>query len=186
MEIRDLVKLKFSFVFLFFLSSCGLKVSQEVSDNVLLGEWSLDKVQCGDEFDLTVETELYYFESNSIDVGLTFDGSRLSYKSIGDCTTTSTGIYKTDFNGTSKGVVDFYDIITGGTTCFETINEIKTGTDQSVRTTLDGTFSEDMDWKVSEDRSTLYLTYPNGLEGSSETTGCALSCYCRAKFDRVD
>ena len=95
-------------------------------------------------------------------------------------------IYKTDFNGTSKGVVDFYDIITGGTTCFETINEIKTGTDQSVRTTLDGTFSEDMDWKVSEDRSTLYLTYPNGLEGSSETTGCALSCYCRAKFDRVD
>jgi hypothetical protein len=165
--------------------SCGLKITETVNDNVLLGKWTLEKIYCLNSLDAVDHTELFLAD-DVVTTELTIEGSRFEYTAIGACTTSSSGLYSTDFNGTSTGVLDFVEVATGGLTCVEVftdsgINNVGTA---SITTTLSGLNSSDLTWLVSADRKGLELSYYSEFKGSAHVDGCEGACSCYAVFSK--
>ncbi|MAX65614.1 MAG: hypothetical protein QF441_13945 [Bacteriovoracaceae bacterium] len=170
-------------IFLFFMTSCGLKVTEEVHENVLQGEWTLDKIVCSSSFNSDDVIENYEFD-NSTQVKLTIKGLNISYSASGVCSTSSTGILVTNFNGSSTGVLDLVNIITGGVTCSESLldNSDDSVGSVSIPTTLDGSQSKDLNWLVTNAEDVMELSHFSGFKGSSEATSCNSNCHCRGIF----
>ena len=176
-----------TFTFALFFSSCGLRISQEVDDNVLLGAWELIEIRCAETYDSTTNIEIYNSVADLRHI-LTFStGSKITYSSTGDnCSTSATGTYLTDFNGSRKGSVDLIDIITGSDTCFEDFVDSGTadvGT-QSILMSLDGSFSTGLEWTVTNDESTLKIQLFNGYVGSNSVIGCGETCVCSGIYTK--
>ena len=177
------MKLILLLIFLFTNSACGLKITEEVDDNILLGTWNLTAISCLSSAESTIELERYVFPS-TIQVKIIFSGSKITYSAVGTCSTSSVGLYSTNFNGTSTGMLDIINVITGGITCSETLTDSGLGTvgDQSITTTLDGNYSQGLNWLITNERDTLELSYYTGYNGSSTVTTCEGNCYCKAIF----
>lgn len=175
------------FVTFFLIQSCGLKITEHIDENVLLGTWELQHISCGSSFSTTTEKERFRVD-NVAEIILTFEGSKITYASSGTCTTSSTGMYSTDFNGTSTGVLDIISVITGGTTCSESFTDIGSsavGT-VTVTTTLDGIDSKSLDWLVTNDKDILELKYFQSFEGSATSETCNSECFCKGIFYKRD
>lgn len=164
-------------------TSCGLRESQTVHENVLIGEWRLQRISCALSETSGLEIERYDMET-SVDTSLTFKGQFIDYSSVGTCTTTSIGKYSTEFNGTSTGILKFYDVLTGSETCVEDIVDGGTSAvgSQSIPTTLISKNAESLKWIYSKDSESLELEYFNEFKGSSEQFTCSGSCFCTAIF----
>lgn len=169
--------------FLFIFNSCGLKITENVDDNVLLGTWSLNAISCYSSKESTIEIERYSIP-NSLNITLTFSGNKATYAASGVCTTSSVGLYSTNFNGTSTGILDIIDVLTGGETCEEDLEDsgVSSVGTHSISTTLDGTYSTNLEWLVTNERDILELTYFTGFRGSANETACGATCYCKAQF----
>lgn len=176
-----------SLIIIFFLSSaCGLKVREDLSENVLLGSWKLTKLSCLSSTDSSVEKEKYEFDSKATIV-ISFIENKINYSSSeGACSTSSTGNYITNFNGTSTGVLDIVDVITGGTSCEESISDSSSNSVGTtvIPTTLTGAFSTNLSWVVSTERDFLELDYFTNFKGSISDSGCAEACVCKAYFSK--
>ena len=168
---------------LILLSSCGLRQSQTVHENVLTGEWTLERVSCALTESSGLEIERYDM-NNSVEMTLRFDGQFIDYSSVGRCTTTSIGKYKTEFDGTSKGVLDFYDVLTGSDTCTEPIFDSGTSLvgEQEIPTTMINKNTQSLSWIYSKDSKSLEMEYFSDFKGSEEQIACSANCYCSAIF----
>ncbi len=168
-----------------FLMSCGLKITEEVDENVLIGTWTLDSISCGSTFSTTTEKERFIVTGTST-VTLTIEGNKITYASSGACTTSSTALYSTNFNGSSTGVLDITDVLTGGTTCSESLTD--TGQNSvgtlSVPTTMDGTFSKSLNWLVTNGRDIFELKYYANFNGSGVSVSCNDECICKGIFKK--
>jgi hypothetical protein len=172
-------------VSLFTVMSCGLKITETVNDNVLLGKWVLEKIYCLSSLDAVDYTELYLADG-VVTTALTIEGSRFEYTAIGVCTTSSSGLYSTSFNGTSTGVLDFVEVTTGGLTCVEEFTD--SGLNNvgltNITTNLSGLYSSDLSWLVSADKKSLELGYYSDFKGSAHVDGCEGACSCFAVFSK--
>ncbi len=169
------------------LTACGLKVTSKINDNVLLGKWSLYRISCF--LDSAEQTVIENYEIDTVaNIVLTFENSSFNYTAAGACSTSSNGYYITDFNGTSTGVLDFSDILTGGTSCTEDVvdsgsNLVGTTT---IPTTLIDLYGTDIAWLVTNDRVTMQLDYFTDFKGSNHTSGCASICHCKAYLEKTN
>lgn len=166
---------------LIFLTSCGLRDSQTLSDNVFQGEWTLTRIGCYVSSSTDSEIETYEI-SNVSDISFSVVGSQFEYTSKGTCTTSSFGRYNTDFDGTGIGSVSFYNVVTGGTTCTETVQDSGTSgvPDQTITTTF--TNANNLRWVYSELNSTLEIEFFANFKGSGEQSTCNSNCFCTALF----
>ena len=167
---------------LFLLSSCGLKVTNEIDENVLIGTWELEGLTCFDSEDKNVELESYDVDAVA-DVSIIFAGNKITYEVVSTCTTSAVGQYRTDFNGDSLGEVDFFDLITGST-CDVDIADIGPNTvgTISVNLALLQSRSNALDWIVDGD--SLELELGTLFVGSTAVTGCLSNCYCVGSYSQ--
>jgi hypothetical protein len=171
-------------IFIFTMSACGLKITEEVDENVLLGTWELATIICYESEENLLEMERYVIPS-SLAIHIEFNGSKVRYSASGaSCATSSIGLYSTNFNGTSTGVLDITDVVTGGETCYETITDSGLGTvgDVNVTTNLDGHYSKNLNWLITNERDILDLTYYSNFRGSANSLTCEEECYCKSVF----
>jgi hypothetical protein len=184
-----MIKFSFSKIFtiiLFFISSsCGLKITNEISENVFVGSWTLDYVACYNSESESTIFEQYDFKSNNHDVVFQFEGRSFTYEvatASTPCTTTAYGVYNTDFNGDSKGNVDLSSI-TSGSSC--DISIVDSGPNSvagptTVNMALLPSKSLDLYWLV--DGSTMELELVSGFLGSVQNPGCQGLCFCKGFF----
>ena len=177
---------------LMFLYSCGLKITTEVDDNVLLGSWELSRVKCYLPTTATSYVEDYDFDSdNTLTVTIDFVNSNIQYMvSTNSCSTSATGVYSADFNGTGKGLVTLSKIVLGATTtCDVDVPFVGNGAGNgtgSVKLTMNSNFSSDLNWQISDDRKTLTLDMYTGFNGSAESLFCATGCNCQGTYSKTD
>ena len=101
-------------VFIFLLiNSCGLKVTNEINENVLLGSWSLDKIYCYPTVVSNSYLEDYDISGNTdLSISIDFVSPDIQYMvSTTGCSTSATGKYNADFKGTGTGLVDIFQIV---------------------------------------------------------------------------
>jgi hypothetical protein len=164
------------------ISSCGLKITNEISENVFMGSWTLDYVACYNSEEENTVIEKYEFENLNHDVIFDFEGRDFSYEVASNCTTTAHGVYSTEFDGDSKGYVEFSKI-DSGSTCDLSIpdsgpNSVSGPT--SVDMAILPSKSSDLFWLV--DGTTMELELGTGFRGSSENPGCQGLCFCKGYF----
>ena len=84
----------------------------------MLGSWELSRVKCYLPTTATSYVEDYDFDSdNTLTVTIDFVNSNIQYMvSTNSCSTSATGVYSADFNGTGKGLVTLSKIVLGATT----------------------------------------------------------------------
>lgn len=167
------------------LQCCGLRESRTTNENVFVGTWKMDRISCG--LSSTNRTEIERYETNTVfTVTMKFAGSTFEYTSSGTCTTSSTGRYNTSFDGTSEGKVDFYDVLTGGTTCSESVSDSGTNTvgPQTISTTFTAPNTSGLIWIYDGTSGTLEIEYFAAFNGSSESVTCSGQCFCTAVFSK--
>lgn len=177
------------FITLFLFSqSCGLKITTEVDENLLLGTWELEEIKCYLPVTSNSYVERYEMDSVSdLKVTLQFEGQNVQYTVASDtCTTSATATYATDFNGTGNGKVDLVKVISGST-CDYTMNFTGNGgggTTGVIKFALLSTYSSDLDWVVSTDKTLLYLDFFTDFKGSSEVNYCDEGCTCVGTYQK--
>jgi len=181
-----------SFSVFLLLSSCGLKVTNEIDDNVLLGSWKLDSIQCFQPNDNQNFVESYDISvDESLDITIDFISSSIQYmvssdrNMSDDCSTSSTAMYKADFNGTGAGLVDIYQVVLGS------IEKCKIevpftgngggGGTGSINLTMNSNYSRDLNWSISDDRETLILDFFTDFKGS-DSSYCNGLCNCKGTY----
>lgn len=169
--------------------SCGLKITTEIDDNVLLGTWKLTRLRCFRPVISTSFLEDYIISSypTQVQATLVFEGGDIQYTVAGDCTTSATGTYTADFNGTGKGKVDIIKVLSA-TACSLNLpfsGNGGTGGNGDVKFSLLSTYSSDLDWSISEDRNTLELDFFTDFKGSTGVVNfCEGDCNCIGTWDR--
>ncbi len=174
---------KYFFVLLslvFFTAGCGLKITEKVNENVLLGKWKMNRISCKADENSTTELELYEIDSIAT-IYLTLEDDRVNYTSTGACSTSSAGFYTTNFNGTSTGILDFIDILTGGVTCTETV--IDSGNNSVgptvIPTTLVDINGKNIAWLVTNAKDVMELDFFTDFKGSADGDACNATCVCK-------
>lgn len=164
-------------------SSCGLKIQNEIGENVLIGSWRLDHISCFNAEDEDTVYEKYRFQANNHDVLITFEGRQVYYEVDSSCTTSTYGSYVTDFDGDSKGYIDFKNVISGSS-CSISINDdgVNSVGTVSVNMTLIPSKAIDLFWLVDED--SLELEVGTGFMGSPQNPGCQGLCFCKGYFEK--
>ncbi len=179
-----MIKALYLLLFLFFWVSCGLRESTEEYDNPLEGTWVLTEYNCAETFTETVGKEIYDFEDSSIDITVKFDASKITYNSVGTCTTSSYGAYSLVYDESESGQIDISNVVSGGTTCTEDVTD--SGDDLvgtvSVNTTMDGTDTQDLEWFIES--NVLYIQNFTNFYGSSDIFVCNGECICRGTFTK--
>lgn len=165
-----------------------MKITTEIDDNVLLGTWKLTRLRCYLPVTSNSFTEDYIISSypTKVTATLSFDAGDIQYTVSGDCTTSATGTYAADFNGTGKGKVDIVQVLSA-TTCNVTLPFAGNGGDGAngdVKMALLSTYSSDLEWSISEDRQTLELDFFTDFKGSSEVSFCQENCTCKATWEK--
>lgn len=174
---------------LFFCFSCGLKITTEVEENLLIGSWELEEIKCYKGIVSNSYVERYEMDSVSdLEVTLKIEGQDVQYTVTSDtCTTSATALYSTKFDGTKSGKVDFVKVISGST-CNYTMaftGSLGNGTDGTIRFAMLSNYSEDLDWEISEDRQTLTLDFFTDFKGSDSTSFCSEVCYCTGVYGKI-
>ncbi len=181
--------IKLGTISLLFLTSCGLKITNYVSDNVLYGQWEMNSIVCWDTT-RTSELEEYALPdgtSAQIDFGATdFNYSLTS----SDCSTSAYGRYSTEFEGDNEDYVTFGSVVSGEACEIDIVDSgaADAGT-TSVKFDLYAPNAKDMLWTIEELESgstVLTLDFFTTFEGSSETSGCGnAGCVCVAEFTKI-
>ena len=186
-----MINYKYAFIFLVALvsQSCGLKVTSEISDNVLLGKWQLDYVDCFASVNDNTLVEQFQFKTSNHELLVEFDGSDFIYEvsSTADptCSTTAYSKYSTEFDGDSVGYIDFSDITSSGSCSLDLTD---TGPDTlgniTVAMAMLPSNSENIYWLY--DGTNLYMELPVELVGTNEDfPGCDSNCFCRGFFNEI-
>ena len=171
---------------IFFQLSCGLKITEEVNDNVLLGTWEAYRISCISGTDGVTELERYEISSITLAINLVLDGSNMNYSASGVCSTSSYGNYVTSFNGTGTGIVDFNDVVSGGLTCTEILSDSSANNVGAINipTTFLDINGKNISWEVTENDSVLILSHYANFKGSSTPSVCNNSCLCNVYFSK--
>lgn len=180
-----MIKKLISFLIFLTLTGCGLKIRSEVDDNILLGTWNLNRITCIENETSETELEKYVFEG-VVGVTIVFSDSRVAYTAAGACSTSTNGLYSTNFNGTSTGVLDITDVETAGVTCAESITDtgLNTVGNITITTSLIATYSKNLNWLITNERDILVLEYYGDFQGSSDAETCSGNCYCKGIFTK--
>lgn len=172
-----------------FLSSCGLRVTNFVDDNVLVGNWTMTQIVCLDA-NRENELEVYALDS-STSSQIEFGASNFSYSvSASSCNSSAVGRYSTEFEGDNTDILDMGSITVSTDSCDVSI------TDSGVNTV--GTVSVDFDlsvpsaigltWDIetlASGTTTLTLDLFTLFEGSTDGDGCGgQTCICVAEFNK--
>ena len=169
------------------LTSCGLRESENLNDNVLQGSWTLQRISCALTETSGTEVERYDVTEaigGTLDVTMLINSNQVEYVASGTCTTSSYANYTTRFDGTSQGEVEFYNVLTGGETCTQDINDSGASTigTQTIPTTMISSNTKDLNWIYDDSSSSLELEYYAVYNGSAESVTCSSDCYCTALF----
>lgn len=180
-----MIKKTFLFLFILSLTGCGLKIKSEVDDNILLGTWNLNRITCAKDEASEAELEKYIFDG-AVAVTIVFSDSRVAYTAAGVCSTSTNGLYSTNFNGTSTGVLDITDVETAGVTCTESITDtgLSTVGNITITTSLIATYSKSLNWLITNERDILVLEYYGNFQGSTDARTCSGNCYCKGIFTK--
>lgn len=149
----------------------------------------MERIRCYPNNGSTFYVENYdILNTADLDVTLTIEKSRMTYTVASNtCTTTAFGDYITNFNGTSKSVIDFVNVNSGSTcdiTVLFTGNGIP-GSSGDIKFALLPTHSSNLDWEISNDeQDRLELDFFTNFEGSAEALFCNDNCTCVAGFDK--
>lgn len=173
----------FIFILLVFTQACGLKITNEIDDNVLIGSWELSNISCYNNQNESTIFEDYDMTSHNIK--FIFDGTSFSYEvNSALCTSTSYGRYSTNFNGTSTGELDLINIISSGTCDVTQSDDGPNSVGVTTITTevLPST-SDDLFWLVNGD--SLEFEFGTGFRGSSNNPGCQGLCFCKGFYTKI-
>ena len=172
------------------MNSCGLRITNYVDENVLIGSWSMQRIICYNNSLDEIIIEQYELTSD-IDAQLNFDGSDFSYsmRRSGDCSTSAIATYVTNFEGDSRDVLDLKDVISGEV-CDQSLNDSGPNSVGSVSVAFDlfAPEARDLYWEIegSGDDSVLKLEMFTTFAGSSESSGCGGQlCRCVASYDKI-
>lgn len=167
-----------------------MKVTNEIDDNILLGKWELDILTCYKTNNPNVFIERYQIKDEpNLDVVIEFIGSEISY-TVEDtgCTTSATGFYATEFDGSASGVLDFRRVLSAGT-CNVTVPFVGNGApgaNGSIKFALLGTTSTNLDWEMNDNTFTrMKLDFFTSFLGSNDGGYCAEECFCIGTFDKI-
>ena len=177
--------IKYSALLFLFITSCGLRETSEQYDNPLIGTWSLSYYYCSDNF-LDTTSKEDYLMTDATDIQVIFNGNKISYSSVGVCTTSSQGIYSVSYDNTTSGTLDIGNVVTGGTTCSESIadrGDSGVGVVE-VPTTMDGVNTNNRNWFIDKSNTTLYIENFTNFSGSSNILVCNGDCVCRGVFNK--
>lgn len=182
-QLRVNVLIKLILPLLFLTSSCGLKVVNELNDNLLLGKWEVNKLVCYNKADFTVAKEEYLITST--------DAPTLEFKSVDfsysvstsqPCISSAYGAYTTDFDGSGRGVVEFVNVNTS-VACNLLLNDIRgSGGTVSIPLSLVVLSAKNLNWVRQE--QTLELEAFTSFKGSS-TSSCLSECECRFEYLKI-
>lgn len=185
-----ITKAGFLYLIFFFFTSCGLRVTNYVSDNVLAGSWQLDEIVCVDET-RTTELEVYALDS-TVTAQIDFSASTFSYSvSASDCNTSAIGRYSTEFENDFTDVLDMASVTVSSESCDVDLTD---SGDNSVGTTsidfdLYAPEAVDLVWEVEELESgttVLRLDFFSLFNGSSDGDGCGgTPCTCVLEFNKI-
>jgi hypothetical protein len=124
--------------------------------------------------------------TDTTNIQVVFNGSQISYSSVGVCTTSSQGIYTVNYENTTSGLINITNVVTGGTSCTEDITDrgdSNVGT-VTIPTTMDGVDTQDRSWFMDESSNTLYIENFTNFTGSSDILACNGDCICRGVFSK--
>lgn len=181
-----------SCIFLLFLfTSCGLRVTNYVDDNILVGSWQMNEVICYD-INREFEIEIYALDSSTTTAQLDFGASDFSYSlSSSGCNTSAVGRYSTEFEGDSEDVMDMGSVTVSGESCEVDITDSGTNTVGTVSIDFDlfAPSALGLSWFIEELASgstNLTLDLFTLFEGSSDGDGCGgQTCICTAVYSKI-
>lgn len=170
-----------SLLLLFILTSCGLKITKEVNENVLIGSWELEEMKCY-KVSETVPVEEYIF-INQGDFVIKFDSASYNYNvSTGSCVTSSIGQYGSSSNGVAIGKLDLVNVLNSDQ-CSIDLLEINGAGTVTISLVVDQQNSKSREWqRINDD---LRLQFFSSFNGSPIGSKCNTECKCFGLFKRI-
>ncbi|MBD66742.1 MAG: hypothetical protein CME62_16160 [Halobacteriovoraceae bacterium] len=168
-------------------TSCGLKITTEVNENLLNGQWQLENIFCFTPDNSTNFKERYDFsDSSDVQVVMDLGNGDMQYDmTSSDCTTTAHGNFVTDYEDDFSDELDFFNVVSGST-CDIDVNFV--GDDGNgvgtVKFALLASESKQLTWEVNEDKDYLSLDFYTGFQGSNLGSYCGNACNCEARFSK--
>jgi hypothetical protein len=150
----------------------------------------MERLRCYPNSNSTYYNENYDITNTAnLDVTLVIEKGRITYTVASNtCTTTAFGDYITNFNGTSKSVIDFVNMNSASTCNISVLftgNGVP-GSTGDIKFALLPTHSSNLNWEISNtEKDRLELDFFTNFEGSSEVLFCNDDCSCVAGFDKI-
>lgn len=172
-----------SFIFLFF--SCGLKVTNEINENVLLGTWQLERIKCYGPTSSVIALEDYIITGEA-DVVIEFFSNRFEYNASSEvgagCSTSGIANYKTSFDGDGDDDLSFSKLTNSGN-CSVDIVDVESGLTVNIPLLVDSEVNEDLSWR--RQKQILDFQLMTSFVGSNEGE-CKQQCTCIGKYNKID
>lgn len=174
-------------VFILF-SSCGLRITNYVDDNVLIGSWKMDKIVCYSS-GLTTIIEQYELTSD-MSAQVDFQRADFSYSlSSNTCSTSATALYVTEFEGDRRDTLLLKDVISGQA-CSINLNDSGPNATGTVDVVFDlyAPNAKDLYWNIDtiNEVDVLSLQMFTTFQGSSSAGGCGSKpCTCLIDYKKI-
>lgn len=171
--------------FTLFLSSCGLKITNFIEENVLAGSWEMKEINCYNSSRTDI-LEKYVLPSD-VSSEMQFDANDFNYSLTSDtCSTSAVGDYETTFDGDLEDRMDFGSVLSGEN-CQIDITD--TGPSTIGLTTIPfdlyAPAAKDLFWELDDanDTEVLELEIFTNFNGSTNVNGCAGECICLIEYE---
>ena len=168
-----------TFLASFLISACGIRSDKTPFENLLSGNWQLNRIECylGDElketFSLNVGQEIFELE---------FLGRSFNYSVTGTCNTKSSGKYSFSFSSIKTGALSFYELLIGNS-CVLQLVEDTSGETVDVPLQINTESISNLEWN-REQADQLSLQHFNQFQGTTNSSSCESRCQCHGIWEK--
>ena len=170
-------------MFLFDFVSCGIRANSETYDNIFVGQWRLNRVDC---YRNGINYETYFLNQDpNVIVQFRFENKTFVYTATdgSQCNLNMNGQYSTQFSSQSEGTARLFNLV-GTSTCNIVLDEgAGVANNELVPFALLEIFSSNLSFDFNS--NSVEVDFPTNYDGSATAGFCENACTCSVTMTKV-